>query len=32
MGAKVFDPDASLDGRRVIIRRCGGDVEMAELP
>ncbi|RWI14903.1 MAG: SOS response-associated peptidase [Mesorhizobium sp.] len=32
MSAKVFDSDASLDERRVIIRRCGGDVEMAELP
>ncbi|TIO14307.1 MAG: SOS response-associated peptidase [Mesorhizobium sp.] len=32
MSAKVFDSDASLDERRLIIRRCGGDVEMAELP
>ncbi|MER8387092.1 SOS response-associated peptidase [Mesorhizobium sp. M1380] len=32
MSAKVFDSDASLDERRVIIRRSGGDVEMAELP
>ena len=32
MSAKVFDSDASLDERRVIIRRYGGDVEMAELP
>lgn len=32
MSAKVFDSDASLDERRVIIRRCDGDVEMAELP
>ncbi|RWX04960.1 SOS response-associated peptidase [Rhizobium leguminosarum] len=32
MSAKVFDSDASLDERRVIIRRDGGDVEMVELP
>jgi putative SOS response-associated peptidase YedK len=32
MSATVFDSDASLDERRVIIRRYGGDVEMAELP
>ncbi|RWH82257.1 SOS response-associated peptidase [Mesorhizobium sp.] len=32
MSAKVFDTDASLDERRVIIRRYGGDVEMVELP
>lgn len=32
MGAKVFDSNASLDERRVIIRRDGGDVEMVELP
>ncbi|MDW9652899.1 SOS response-associated peptidase [Sinorhizobium meliloti] len=32
MSAKVFDSDASLDERRVIIRRYGGDVEMVELP
>lgn len=32
MSAKVFNSDASLDERRVIIRRDGGDVEMVELP
>ncbi|WP_334147140.1 SOS response-associated peptidase [Hyphomicrobium sp.] len=32
MSAKAFDSDASLDERRIIIRRCGGDVEMVELP
>ncbi|MEZ2127687.1 MULTISPECIES: SOS response-associated peptidase family protein [unclassified Sinorhizobium] len=32
MNAKVFSTDAPLDERRVIIRRCGGDVEMVELP
>lgn len=32
MSAKIFDSDASLDERRVIIRRDGGDVEMVELP
>ncbi|ESY66353.1 hypothetical protein X743_28435 [Mesorhizobium sp. LNHC252B00] len=32
MSAMVFDSDASLDEGRVIIRRYGGDVEMAELP
>lgn len=32
MSATVFDSDASLDERRVIIRRDGGDVEMVELP
>ncbi len=32
MSAKVFHSDASLDQRRVIIRRDGGDVEMVELP
>lgn len=32
MSATVFDPDASLDERRVIIRRDGVDVEMVELP
>lgn len=32
MSAKVFDSDASLDERRVIIRRDGIDVEMVELP
>jgi putative SOS response-associated peptidase YedK len=32
MSAKVFESDASLDERRVIIRRDGGDVEMVELP
>ncbi|MGB3388723.1 MAG: SOS response-associated peptidase, partial [Pseudaminobacter sp.] len=26
MSAKVFDSDASIDERRVIIRRYGGDV------
>ncbi len=31
MSAKVFDSDASLDERRVIIRRHGSDVEMVEL-
>lgn len=32
MSATVFDSEASLDERRVIIRRDGGDVEMVELP
>jgi putative SOS response-associated peptidase YedK len=32
MSATIFDSDASLDERRVIIRRAGGDVEMVELP
>ncbi|MER8808242.1 SOS response-associated peptidase [Mesorhizobium australicum] len=32
MSATVFDSDASLDERRVIIRRAGRDVEMVELP
>ncbi|WP_086993356.1 SOS response-associated peptidase family protein [Rhizobium sullae] len=32
MSAKVFDPDAELDERRVIIRREGSNVEMVELP
>jgi putative SOS response-associated peptidase YedK len=32
MEAKAFDSDASLDERRVIIRRSGGDVEMVEMP
>lgn len=31
MSARVFDSDASLDERRVIIRRYGNDVEMVEL-
>jgi putative SOS response-associated peptidase YedK len=31
MSAKVFDSNASLDERRVIIRRYGRDVEMVEL-
>ncbi|MDW9686701.1 SOS response-associated peptidase [Sinorhizobium meliloti] len=30
--ATVFQPDAPLDERRVIIRRHDGDVEMVELP
>lgn len=32
MSATAFDSDASLDERRVIIRRCGGDVEIVKLP
>lgn len=32
MNAKVFQSDAPLDERRVIIRRRDGDVEMVELP
>lgn len=32
MSATVFDSDASLDERRIILRRDGGDVEMVELP
>jgi len=32
MNAKAFDSRASLDERRVIIRRSGADVEMVELP
>ena len=32
MSATVFDSEASLSERRVIIRRNGGDVEMVELP
>jgi putative SOS response-associated peptidase YedK len=32
MNARVFDFDAPLDERRVIIRRSGRDVEMLELP
>ncbi|WP_049734326.1 SOS response-associated peptidase family protein [Rhizobium ecuadorense] len=32
MRAKVFQSDAPLDERRVIIRRHDGDVEMVELP
>ena len=32
MSAKVFQSDAPLDERRVIIRRHEGDVEMVELP
>nr|WP_250812630.1 SOS response-associated peptidase [Neorhizobium tomejilense] len=32
MNAKVFQSDAPLDERRVIIRRHDGDVEMVELP
>ncbi|RVE79544.1 SOS response-associated peptidase family protein [Sinorhizobium meliloti] len=32
MSAKVFQFDAPLDERRVIIRRHDGDVEMVELP
>src|SRR3546814_8921495 len=32
MSATAFDSDASLDERRVIIRRGGGDVEMVKLP
>ena len=32
MSATLFDSDASLDERRVIIRRDGVDVEMVELP
>lgn len=32
MNAKVFQSDAPLDERRVIIRRHEGDVEMVELP
>ncbi|RUX07093.1 SOS response-associated peptidase, partial [Mesorhizobium sp. M8A.F.Ca.ET.059.01.1.1] len=32
MSATVFDSDASLDERRIIIRRDDGDVEMVELP
>jgi len=32
MTAKVFDTDAPLDERRVIIRRDGRDVEAVELP
>ena len=32
MSATAFDSDTSLNERRVIIRREGGDVEMVELP
>jgi putative SOS response-associated peptidase YedK len=32
MNAKVFQSDAPLDERRVIIRRHDGDVELVELP
>ena len=32
MSAKVFQSDAPLDERRVIIRRHAGEVEMVELP
>jgi putative SOS response-associated peptidase YedK len=32
MTAKVFDIDAPVDERRIIIRRSGRDVEMVELP
>ena len=32
MSAKVFQSDAPLDERRVIIRRHDGDVEMVDLP
>jgi putative SOS response-associated peptidase YedK len=32
MSAKVFQSDAPLDERRVIIRRHDGDMEMVELP
>jgi putative SOS response-associated peptidase YedK len=32
MTAKLFDADAPLDERRIIIRRSGGDVERVELP
>ncbi|OCJ08692.1 MULTISPECIES: SOS response-associated peptidase [unclassified Rhizobium] len=32
MSAKVFQSDAPLDERRVIIRRHDGEVEMVELP
>ncbi len=32
MNAKVFQCDAPLDERRVIMRRHGGDVEIVELP
>lgn len=32
MSGNVFDSNASLDERRVIIRRDGDDVEMVELP
>ncbi|MBA5800619.1 SOS response-associated peptidase family protein [Rhizobium changzhiense] len=32
VSAKVFQSDAPLDDRRVIIRRHDGDVEMVELP
>jgi len=32
MSATVFDSDASLDERRIIIRRDGDDVEMVKLP
>ncbi|ANL51071.1 hypothetical protein AMC87_PD00949 (plasmid) [Rhizobium phaseoli] len=32
MSAKVFQSDAPLDERRVVIRRHDGDVEMVELP
>ncbi len=32
MNATVFDTEASFDERRIIIRRDGGDVEIAELP
>lgn len=32
MSATVFDSDAPLDERRIIIRRYGGNVEMLELP
>lgn len=32
MSATVFDSDASLDERRIIIRRDGDDVEIVDLP
>jgi putative SOS response-associated peptidase YedK len=32
LSATLFDSDASLDERRIIIRRDGGDVEMVDLP
>lgn len=32
MSATVFDSEASLDERRIIVRRDGGDVEMVRLP
>lgn len=32
MSASVFDSEAAIGQRRVVIRRNGGDLEMVELP